>query len=72
MRHAAWLAAALGVLALVAATAQGQYQIQQGQILDANKRLGSGGFNQPRSYLQFDRSNQIISGNVAGGQSFRG
>lgn len=67
-----WLTATWGVLTLAGGSAFGQYQIRQGQVLDANQMLGSGGLNQPRGALQFDRGNQIITGNVAGGLSFRG
>lgn len=67
-----WLAAMWGVLALAGGSALGQHQVRQGQVLDANQMLGSGGLNQPRGALQVDRANQMITGNVAGGLSFRG
>jgi len=69
-----WTGWTIGVLvvALTAGSASGQYLVRQGQVLDANPMVGSGGLNTGRGYLQFDRSNQIITGNAAGGLSFRG
>lgn len=70
-RLTGWMIGVL-VVTVAAGSASGQYLVRQGQVLDANQMVGSGGLNQGRGYLQFDRSNQIITGNVAGGLSFRG
>lgn len=60
---------AAGVLALVAAgagSAFGQLQVQQGNALDANPLVGSGGSNTPvQGYVPIN-GNDIVTGNVAG------
>jgi hypothetical protein len=48
------------------------YQVQQGNVLDANPQMGSGGLNRPARTYDFDAGNRIISGNVTGGAGFQG
>ncbi len=65
----------LGVAAaLLVATgpAFGQAYIQQGHLLDASNRLGSGGLNLGVRKYDFGAGNRLISGNVTAGRSFRG
>lgn len=52
--------------------APAQTYVQQGNILDANPQLGSGGLNYGRRTYDFNAANRIVTGNVAGGASFRG
>lgn len=49
-----------------------QYYVGGGNALDANNRLGSGGMNTGGRQYQVNTGNRLISGNVGGGQSFRG
>jgi hypothetical protein len=67
-----WLVASVAV-GLPVSSALGQYFVQQGNVLDANTRLGSGGLNysNSRSY-QINSTNRLITGNSTGGTSFRG
>lgn len=52
--------------------APAQVYLQQGNALDANPRVNSGGLNYgPRPYSS-SMGNRIVTGNVAGGSSFRG
>jgi hypothetical protein len=55
-------------------SAWGQYQIHQdGRLLDANNRIGSGGINGPADRQRLSiTGNDIRSGNVTGGWEFRG
>jgi tetratricopeptide (TPR) repeat protein len=69
-------ALATGVLS-VSSSLQAQYQIQSGQVLDANNRIGSYGYNNGVngfgvSNNQVVTGNQVINGNVTGGREFRG
>lgn len=57
---------------LAGVSAMGQYQIEQGRVLDANTRLGSGGLNYAQPQYQYNAGNRLMTGNVAGGRSFRG
>lgn len=65
-------------LAMTVAIAAGAASAQQridtsGRALDANNRLGSGGFNSPReSYTPINAGNALVTGNVTGGAEFRG
>ena len=61
---AGWLAAASVALA--------QFQVQGGNALDANRRVGSGGLNSAGRADQINSGNRYIQGNVTGGQAFRG
>ena len=71
------LVAAIAALPLMSLhRAYGQYPAgQSGQALDANPRVGSGGVN-PTNSPQLQNSgvtgNRIVTGNVTGGQGFRG
>jgi len=69
-------AAAIAAVTLGGATAaQAQYRIDTGNARDANNRVGSGGYNTPPQdpYAQrFTGGNLIVTGNVTGGQGFRG
>lgn len=61
------------VLLATGASVWGQaYQVQQGRLLDASNRLGSGGLNYARPPYNFNAGNRIVTGNVAGGAGFRG
>ncbi|MEM1353485.1 MAG: hypothetical protein AAGC44_02495 [Planctomycetota bacterium] len=62
---AALLAASLGLPAL------GQIQVQQGGALDANPQVGSGGFNRIENQVDYQARNLLVTGNSAGGRSFR-
>jgi hypothetical protein len=65
---------AAGVLALAVAagSAFGQLQVQQGNALDANPQVGSGGSNTPvQGYVPIN-GNDIITGNVSGLKYFHG
>jgi tetratricopeptide (TPR) repeat protein len=44
---------------------------QDGRALDANNRVGSGGYNEGRDIVQ-PSGNQIVTGNVTAGREFRG
>jgi tetratricopeptide (TPR) repeat protein len=64
--------AAIAILALTG-SAFGQVYVQQGNALDANPRMGSGGLNYgARQYPGSSLANRIVTGNVAGGAAFRG
>ncbi|MCK4661106.1 MAG: hypothetical protein KAV82_16420 [Phycisphaerae bacterium] len=43
-----------------------------GRVLDANNRVGSGGYNAPVNSFNPNASNLMITGNVTGGRAFRG
>ncbi|MEX1016054.1 MAG: hypothetical protein WDZ31_04840 [Phycisphaeraceae bacterium] len=65
-----WLAAA--IVALGAAPGLAQQQAGgDGRALDANQQVGSGGTNAPRDQLDFRVRNDVVTGNVGGGRSFR-
>ena len=48
------------------------HQIQQGNVLDANPQMGSGGLNTGVRQYNINAGNRIVSGNVTGGAAFRG
>lgn len=56
----------------VAAPASGQYYVQQGNVLDANNRVGSGGLNYGARQQPINTTNRLITGNVTGGAAFQG
>ncbi|MEM9346282.1 MAG: hypothetical protein AAGB26_06680 [Planctomycetota bacterium] len=64
--------AALLTAALAMTPAQGQVQVQNGNALDANQQVGSGGFNQAAQQVDYRARNLLITGNVGGGRAFRG
>ncbi|MEM9110637.1 MAG: hypothetical protein AAGC72_11495 [Planctomycetota bacterium] len=64
--------AALLTAALAVTPAQGQVQVQDGNALDANQQVGSGGFNQAAQRVDYRARNLLITGNVGGGRAFRG
>lgn len=72
------VAAAAGMLALAvsAGVAGAQQRIDTGRALDANTRLGSGGYNTGRDLsnpaLNNAVNNSLVTGNVTGGREFRG
>jgi len=49
-----------------------QYINQSGRALDANLRLGSMGINSPYRWESINRNNQLMTGNIGGGRSFKG
>ena len=54
-------------------TAQAQQRVENGRANDANNRIGSGGYNDPRPNMRRTvTGNQIVTGNVTGGKEFRG
>jgi hypothetical protein len=65
------LATAAAAVFVTAMSAVAQIATQDGRALDANTRVGSGGFNN-RLNQGGVTPNQIIYGNVTGGQQFRG
>jgi len=67
-----WIVCGTVVLAAGVSATMGQYQVHQGRVLDASNRLGSGGLNYARQPYRVNTGNRIVSGNVAGGGSFRG
>ena len=70
-KYRAVLAAAIAPL--FAATAFAQVRASQdGQAVDANNRVGSGGYNQGVSNRPGVTPNQVIYGNTTGGSSFTG
>jgi hypothetical protein len=69
------LAYAAIVLAVwgAAGDAAGQFRVgDDGSALDANNRLGSGGFNTRRLAPVAVTADQVVNGNVTGGRAFRG
>jgi tetratricopeptide (TPR) repeat protein len=76
-RRMTWVlaAAVVGVgLGGMPSSAQGQQRVGgDGRALDANNRVGSGGINEPGyGGPPGVTGNQIVTGNVTGGQQFRG
>lgn len=67
MRSCVLTLALTGVLALPS-TAQ---RVEDGRAGDASLRVGSGGYNLPRSTYR-SYANEIVTGNVRGGRHFRG
>jgi hypothetical protein len=67
-----WVMLGSGMVAALAGGMASGQQIQQGNVLDANSRVGSGGFNAPRPLRDFNAANRIMTGNVAGGMAFQG
>ncbi len=72
MRHVSFLSALAMVVGGVVGPVTGQVRIEQGQVLDANLRLGSGGLNPARPPHDFQAGNRIVTGNVPFGRGFRG
>ena len=72
-RKTCLLLATAATQALLASLASAQLQAtgQDGRAMDANNRVGSGGFNQPSGQIGVT-PNQIVYGNVTGGKEFRG
>jgi tetratricopeptide (TPR) repeat protein len=67
------LISAVAVVALSTAVASAQYRIDNSNARDASNRLGSGGFNTDYQQKQNGLAgNFIVTGNVTGGQQFRG
>lgn len=57
----------------VTSIALAQFQVgTNGQARDANNRIGANGLNEPTSTGVRVNGNQIVTGNVTGGQQFRG
>src|SRR5206468_7920275 len=66
-------AAAVAVAMATASAALAQYQVgNNGQARDANNRIGSNGINDPSSTGARVNGNLLVTGNVTGGQGFRG
>jgi len=72
MRMSVSLSALCVIVGLLAGPAVGQYRIEQGQVLDANLRAGSGGLNPARAPYDFQAANRIMTGNVPLGRGFQG
>jgi hypothetical protein len=67
------------VVPMAASLASAQYRVDNGNARDANNRVGSGGYNDVRndahtldSRIGGTAGNYVVTGNVAGGRSFRG
>jgi len=60
------------VAALFATPALSQVQVQDGNALDANQQVGGGGYNQPGAQVDYRARNLLVTGDVGGGQAFRG
>lgn len=70
---AAALASVPALIALTASPAPAQHRVgDDGHALDANNRIGSGGYNRGRDVPYRVSGNQIVTGNVTGGREFRG
>lgn len=50
----------------------GSQALGQGNALDANTQVGSGGYNAPTQRVDYGARNLLVTGNVAGGRGFRG
>src|SRR5437868_10416704 len=74
------LSTAIGAMlgtAMLSASAFGQARVNNGNALDANNRIGSGGFNQGagdryRGPYAGYTANDVINANVTAGKTFRG
>lgn len=64
--------ATLLAAALCAPYATSQTQVQQGDALDANQQVGSGGYNRPAAQIDYRARNLLITGQVGGGRAFQG
>lgn len=62
----------LAVFTVAGASAWGQYYVQQGNVLDANNRVGSGGLNYGARSYAVNSANRLVTGNVTGGRYFQG
>lgn len=72
-RHLLAAAALAALPALMATPASAQYRVgDDGHALDANNRIGSGGYNRGNDVPNRLTGNQIVTGNVTGGREFRG
>ncbi|HVZ94288.1 MAG TPA: hypothetical protein VG797_07250 [Phycisphaerales bacterium] len=69
-----WLLVVLAGASVAPSAAHGQNALGDGRTLDRNLRRDSGGFNDPAKNwrAEADFRNAIVTGNVAGGASFRG
>jgi len=65
-------ASAVAALLVGAGLADGQAYLQQGNALDANPRVNSGGLNYGARQYGGSLANRIVTGNVGGGAAFRG
>lgn len=73
INRASSILAASAVFALAATSALAQVRHQNnGRAMDANTRVGSGGFNDRREHRDAVSGNNIVTGNVTGGREFRG
>jgi len=70
--HLARSLAAAVVAAAFPALAPAQNQVNQGNALDANSQVGSGGYNRAEGQVDYRARNNLITGNVADGRQFRG
>src|SRR5206468_5700335 len=72
------MAGALAACAIFTPAAFPQARINNGNVLDANNRIGSGGYNTGGGNNQYRgpyvgyTAQDVITGNVTGGQQFRG
>lgn len=71
-RHPIFSTACLLLSALAMTPALGQVQAQNGAALDANQQVGSRGYNQASSQIDYRARNLLITGNVGGGRAFQG
>jgi len=72
MKKVVWFLSVAVVIGGMVSTAWGQYRVEQGRVLDASNRVGSGGLNAPRRAYDFNAGNRIVTGNVPLGRGFRG
>ncbi|MEM0915396.1 MAG: tetratricopeptide repeat protein [Planctomycetota bacterium] len=77
MMQRLWAGLAIGAVAAMGTAGSAQAQVAaggNGQALDANLQVGSGGVNQldPNQNIDYAARNNLITGNVAGGRGFQG
>src|SRR5688572_22068134 len=67
------LLGAVAALPLFATDAHAQYRVgEDGRLLDANNRIGSGGYNTGGiPYTALMQGNRVVTGNVTAGREFR-
>ena len=56
---------------LCAGPAFAQQQVQNGNALDANQQVGSGGSNRVENQVDYAQRNLLVTGNVGGGRAFQ-
>jgi len=69
---AALLTAAAALVVGPAPLANAQQRVQNGNALDANHQVGSGGANRLENQVDYAQRNLLVTGQVGGGRSFQG